>query len=223
MAYRPSESGMFNPTSVMTPHADDAEGFSVIDRHSQFDGVFTAKRDLRIEGEVKGTIECQGTLFIAQGAVVAAHVEAENITVAGDLSGEVACRGRLQIMPSGRLRGKVQTRSLVVNEGAYYEGDVEMPAAAAAIAASTPTPRALPGTLTRPVITAPTTPAPVAAPERPAAPPVAPAPKPAPAASPAPAAATTPPADTPRTFIRRFGGPETAWGNDEAGDSKDEA
>lgn len=103
-----------------------ADTYSVIDRHSAFDGSFRSDRDLRIEGEVKGTIECQGTLFVAQGATVNAKVEAENITVAGDLSGEIRCRGRLQMMPSGRVRGTVSTVSLVINEGAYYEGQLEM-------------------------------------------------------------------------------------------------
>lgn len=102
--------------------------FSVVDRHSAFDGTFRADRDLRVEGEVKGTIECQGTLFVAQGANVTAKVEAENITVAGDLNGEIRCRGRLQMMPSGRVRGTVSTETLVVNEGAYYEGQLEMAA-----------------------------------------------------------------------------------------------
>ncbi|MDP9366631.1 MAG: polymer-forming cytoskeletal protein [Chloroflexota bacterium] len=109
------------------PSTDD-DTFSVVDRHSAFDGTFRADRDLRIEGEVKGTIECQGTLFVAQGATVTAKVEAENITVAGDLNGEIRCRGRLQMMPSGRVRGTVSTETLVVNEGAYYEGQLEMAA-----------------------------------------------------------------------------------------------
>ena len=102
--------------------------FSLIDRNSSFDGTFRSERDLRIEGEAKGTVECRGTLFVAEGAVVTATVEADNVTVAGQLDGEVRCRGRLQIMPSGRLRGKVSTRSLVVNEGAIYEGELEMDA-----------------------------------------------------------------------------------------------
>jgi len=103
--------------------------FSLIDRHSAFDGTFKAERDLRIEGEVKGAIECLGTLFVAEGAIVAASIDAENVTVAGELTGEVRCRGRLQVMPSGRLRGKVATQRLVVNEGAIYEGQLEMPSA----------------------------------------------------------------------------------------------
>ena len=193
MAYRSSESGIFTPTSMMTTAPDDAgEGFSVIDRHSNFDGNFIAKRDLRIEGEVKGTIECSGTLFIAQGATVNASVEAENITVAGDFTGEVNCRGRLQVMPSGRLRGKVATRSLIINEGAFYEGNMEMAnphAQAEQARIQTPvTPRPLPTA---------SGPAPRSA-----------TPSPAPA-TPIQQAPQNDPAS--RTFIRRFGGPETAW------------
>jgi cytoskeletal protein CcmA (bactofilin family) len=104
----------------------DAESISVIDRFSNFDGTFHSARDLRIEGQVKGTIDCQGTLHVAQGANVNAKVEAENISVAGDLDGDINCRGRLQMLPSGRVRGKIQTVTLVINEGAYYEGQLEM-------------------------------------------------------------------------------------------------
>jgi cytoskeletal protein CcmA (bactofilin family) len=105
-----------------------ADTFSVIDSNSIFDGTFHTNRDLRVEGEVKGTIDCKGTLFVANGANVGAKVEADNVTVAGDLNGEIRCRGRLQIMPTGKVRGKVVTQTLVINEGAFYEGQLEMAA-----------------------------------------------------------------------------------------------
>lgn len=106
---------------------DDAgESISILDRFSNFDGAFHSSRDLRIEGQAKGTIECQGTLHIAQGATIDAKVDAENITVAGDLDGEITCRGRLQILPSGRVRGKINTVTLVIHEGAFYEGQLDM-------------------------------------------------------------------------------------------------
>jgi len=46
--------------------ADENDTFSVIDRNSVFDGTFQTTRNLKVEGEVKGTIECKGTLFVAQ-------------------------------------------------------------------------------------------------------------------------------------------------------------
>ncbi len=171
-----------------------ADAFSVIDRHSSFDGTFRSDRDLRIEGEVKGTIECQGTLFVAQGATVTAKVEAEHITVAGDLNGDIRCRGRLQMMPSGRVRGKVATETLIVNEGAYYEGQLEM--AAPEERGKRQAPRSLPAATDAP-------------------PPVS---VPAPDAR---GAGGGNPAST--TFIRRLGGPETPWNARGNEDERDES
>lgn len=108
---------------------DTSTGFdaaSIVDRESSFEGTFRSQKDLRVEGELKGTISCNGTLFVAEGAVVSATVDAEHVTVAGDVQGEVRCRGRLQILPSGRVRARVATGSLVIQEGAIYEGELEM-------------------------------------------------------------------------------------------------
>lgn len=187
--YAPVTSGVGQvPTGV-----ESSETYSVIDRHTTVDGTFQANRDLRIEGTVKGNIECQGTLFVAQGANVTAKVVAENVTVAGDLNGEVNCRGRLQIMPSGRLRGKVATQSLVVNEGAFYEGQLEMPSVDNRVSAG-PSPRPIPST------GGSGGGSPVQIPTQQQAPP-----RPAPQAPPAEGQAGS------KTFIRRFGGPETPW------------
>ncbi len=121
-------------TSVLDPNQvgssqsghGEQDSFSVIDRFSRFDGDFVAERDLRVEGNVKGSIDCNGTLFVAEGAIVSAKVTAENITVAGDLSGETRCRGKLHLLPTGRVRGRVSTAALVVTEGAIYEGELAM-------------------------------------------------------------------------------------------------
>ena len=187
-----------NPSDFLT--ADNAEPalaadtFSIIDRHSAFDGMFRADRDLRIEGDVKGTIECQGTLFVAQGATVTAKVEAEHITVAGNLNGEIRCRGRLQMMPSGRVRGKVTTETLVINEGAYYEGQLEMAdpegptssrprSVGSDRSAGAPVPLAVNGGDERPSNAG----------------------------------------NAPTTFIRRLGGPETPWDSRAENETDDEA
>jgi cytoskeletal protein CcmA (bactofilin family) len=108
---------------------DTSAGFeaaSIVDRSSSFEGTFRSQKDLRVEGEVKGTITCDGTLFVAEGANVSAIIDAEHVTVAGDVRGEVRCRGRLQILPSGRVRARVATGSLVIQEGAIYEGELDM-------------------------------------------------------------------------------------------------
>lgn len=159
----------------------DNDAFSLIDRHSSFEGTFKSERDLRIEGTAKGAIDCRGTLFVAEGASVDATIDAEHVTVAGEVTGEVRCRGRLQMLPSARVRGKIATQSLVINEGAVYEGQLEMTAADAG-------PR---------LVRAGNAPVPIGS-----------------AGEHRSGSATT--------YIRRLGGPETAWG-EPAGDDADDA
>lgn len=101
-------------------------GTSVVDANSDVEGTYTTSRDLRIEGKLTGSINCDGVLFIADGADVNATVEAASIIVSGRLSGAITCRGRLEITSSGAISGEVQTASLVIVEGARYEGKIAM-------------------------------------------------------------------------------------------------
>lgn len=208
---------------------DAAEALSLIDRHSAFDGTYRSSRDLRIEGQVKGTIECRGTLHVAQGAQVDAHIEAENIIVAGELSGEIVCRGRLQLMPTGRLRAKVSTQTLVINEGAIYEGQLEMisPETGTRLASLSAAPRPIASVVTPPPAAAaaaaaqPSSPAPIS-PATPETDPPAPQPLNAPAdLRPRMDQGNGGPGGT-STFIRRFGGPETPWDGNREGEAEDE-
>jgi cytoskeletal protein CcmA (bactofilin family) len=121
----------------------DDEAFSLIDRHTTVDGTLSTERDLRVDGQVLGTLQCGGVLFVAEGAEVDATVEAGAIVVSGTLSGTIVCRGRLEIRPTGAVRGTVQTGTLVIQEGALYEGQLKMeappqPAPAPTDADSTP-------------------------------------------------------------------------------------
>lgn len=176
------------------PPDDQNESMSVIDRFSSFDGTYQSTRDVRIEGKVKGAIECQGTVHIAQGANVNARIEADNISVAGDLDGDIHCRGRLQILPSGKVRGKINTVTLVINEGAHYEGELEMATQDNRLSAGR-------SGRARPSLSSSSSPVPIGG-----------ASDPARSSEQAAIGAGQPGGNT---FIRRFGGQETTW-EDEA-------
>lgn len=104
----------------------DAGNESVIDPHASFNGKYASDRDLRIEGEANGEIECQGTLIISPQARVRSTITAHNVIINGDYEGDVNCGGRFEIGPTGRVKGTVKTQVLVVKEGAHWEGSVVM-------------------------------------------------------------------------------------------------
>lgn len=112
--------------SRVSPPPSVPESLSLIDRYSSVDGTFTTTRDVRIEGELRGTLRCDGYVHVAEGATVEATVEAANITVAGQLRGSISCRGKLTILGTGQVQGTISTQSLVVNEGGRCEGELHM-------------------------------------------------------------------------------------------------
>ncbi len=99
---------------------------SVIDPHARFNGQYASDRDLRVEGEAAGEIDCQGTLVISPQARVRSAVKAHNVVVNGDYEGDVECGGRFEIGSTGRVRGTIRTQVLVVHEGAHWDGSVVM-------------------------------------------------------------------------------------------------
>jgi hypothetical protein len=83
---------------------NDAGNESVIDPHARFNGKYVSDRDLRIEGEAQGEIECQGTLIISPQARVRSGITAHNVIINGDYEGDVDCGGRWASPTAGRRR-----------------------------------------------------------------------------------------------------------------------
>jgi len=98
----------------------------VIDAHARFNGKFVSDRDMRIDGEAQGEIECQGTLLISPQAKVRAAIKAANVIVNGDYEGNVDASSRFEIGPTGRVKGQLKSQVLIIKEGAFFEGSVIM-------------------------------------------------------------------------------------------------
>ena len=80
----------------------------------------------RIEGKLKGEVRATDLLVVGPQAIVHASVQAEKLIVLGEVRGEVRQATRVEICTGGRLFGDVETKCLVVQEGATFEGRSRM-------------------------------------------------------------------------------------------------
>ena len=96
----------------------------------------------RIEGKLKGEVRASDVLVIGPQAIVHATVQADKLVVLGEVRGQVTGAGRVEICAGGRLIGDVETKALVVQEGATFEGRSRMGGAPAAEARPGPHPGA---------------------------------------------------------------------------------
>ncbi|MEW6622382.1 MAG: polymer-forming cytoskeletal protein [Bacillota bacterium] len=99
---------------------------TIIGKGTAFHGNIKAEGTLRVDGKIEGEIESQGDILIGESGVVIGGIKARNILVAGIIKGDVVISGRIEIASSGKLEGDINTSSLIIDEGALFQGSCQM-------------------------------------------------------------------------------------------------
>lgn len=93
---------------------------------AQVTGKLSFQTATRIEGKLRGEIRAADLLVVGAQGVVEGTVRAARLIVLGELRGAVQGASRVEIWAGGRLFGEIETKCLVVHEGAMFEGRSRM-------------------------------------------------------------------------------------------------
>ncbi len=109
-----------------SPVVDSVEVESLIGEHTSFEGTLKTEGSVRLLGSIQGEIESKATIIVEEKAHVTARLTAAQITVAGHVDGQIYCEGRVEIRPTGHVTGEINAGALIVQEGAYFDGNSKM-------------------------------------------------------------------------------------------------
>jgi cytoskeletal protein CcmA (bactofilin family) len=110
----------------MTRIPDLERGETIIGEGASVEGTVRSERSIRVRGAVQGEIESGQRVVVEEAATVKARVVAENVTILGEVNGSIECTGRVEIAASGKVAGEVTAGTLVIQEGAFFEGHLKM-------------------------------------------------------------------------------------------------
>lgn len=99
---------------------------TVVGQGAKLDGKVVSAGSLRIDGTITGSIEADGDVMLSSSAVVSADLDATNASIAGRLTGNVRVSGKAELLRGGRVDGDITARTLVVEEGAVFNGQSRM-------------------------------------------------------------------------------------------------
>ena len=103
----------------------DLNGF--LDRGSHLEGELRFDTSFRIDGRVTGRVTSPGgSLIVGDGGEIEGEVEVGRLFVSGVLRGTVSASARIQIAPGGKVYADLSTPSLVIEDGAVFEGRCSM-------------------------------------------------------------------------------------------------
>ena len=97
-----------------------------IQKGCEFEGTLILDKSIRIEGEFRGAIESSETVVVDTEAAVEARIRARTVVIHGAVVGDVEATREVVLHPTCRLHGDVETPSLVVERGAFFNGTTRM-------------------------------------------------------------------------------------------------
>lgn len=111
------------PPRTPTPGGEAA----VIGRSIQINGDVRGDEDLRIEGDISGTVQLKNAnLTIGKEGRVKADVYAKAITVHGTSEGDLYATERVNVHLNANVRGNITSPKVGIEEGCKFKGSIEM-------------------------------------------------------------------------------------------------
>ncbi len=118
---------MTSPTRSFEPESTVRGGSAALGKNVTVKGQIFAREDLTIDGEVEGTVEChEHRLTIGPNARVQAGLKAREIIIQGSIHGNVDATDKIDIKKEAKLVGDIKTSRIVIEDGAYFKGSIDI-------------------------------------------------------------------------------------------------
>src|ERR1700676_4307448 len=90
-------------------------------------GEITGNEDLRLDSKVEGLVSIGGfRLTLGPSAHLKANIVAREAVISGEVTGDISACDRIEIMKSASIVGDLSTGKIMIEEGAYFKGGVEI-------------------------------------------------------------------------------------------------
>ena len=103
-----------------------AERWLAVDASMTGSMVFKDPVNLQINGRFDGTLDAKGNLSIGEKADVKAAIKGEAVTISGTVNGDITATVRVELTGTARVRGKVTSPRVIMQDGAVLNGTLEM-------------------------------------------------------------------------------------------------
>lgn len=89
-------------------------------------GDITADSDIRIDGILKGTLECAAKVVIGPTGSIEGEIRCQNAVIEGRFKGDIYVDQLLQIKEKAEINGNISTGKILVQAGATFNVSCKM-------------------------------------------------------------------------------------------------
>lgn len=134
-----TENPATDPSTRSQPLPTPGQHGSHLGRTLSIKGEISGHEDLIVDGSLDGLIQMEGgKLTVGAGAKITADILAAEILVYGEVKGNLCARDRIEIKRDGSVLGELSTSRIMIEDGAYFKGSIEVNRRAASAAPAVP-------------------------------------------------------------------------------------
>lgn len=104
---------------------EELNGF--LDQGSEFLGELRFRHTFRIDGHLRGKIVSENQLVVGESARVEADIDCGVVSIRGTVIGHVRGRERIEVLAGAHVQGTLSAPKLLIEDGALFQGDCDMP------------------------------------------------------------------------------------------------
>ena len=95
---------------------------NLIVENTEIEGNIKTASSFRVDGKLKGIIECQGSFVLGANGVVEGEVRAQEAIIGGKVIGTLKVKNKLRLEPKSYVSGEIKCSRLIIDEGAVFDG-----------------------------------------------------------------------------------------------------
>ena len=120
----PEENQRTEPAVI--PRREMAANTAVIGASMRITGEIYSQEPIHVDGEVDGKLELGQSLSVGPTGKVRANIKAKDVTILGTVKGDVEVVEKIAIRDHGSLIGNIKTAGIVIDDGAYFKGSIDI-------------------------------------------------------------------------------------------------
>jgi cytoskeletal protein CcmA (bactofilin family) len=106
---------------------DTKGGSATIGKAVKVVGQIYSKEDLYVDGDLEGTVEAmEHKVTIGPHGTVHASVKAREVVALGNIQGNVEATEKIEIRKDAKLIGDIKTARIIIEDGAYFKGSIDI-------------------------------------------------------------------------------------------------
>jgi cytoskeletal protein CcmA (bactofilin family) len=102
------------------------ESVTFLGKGTKLEGKLRFEGTIRVDGHYVGEISSDGDLIVGEEGVLEADIRVGHVVINGEVRGNIQASQKVEIHAPGKVFGDISSPSLVIDDGAFFQGKTEM-------------------------------------------------------------------------------------------------